>query len=277
MTTQPDTRRNPSDTGPHPTTSGASALPTSEAEQSRPSLGLSLTQVVGGSLAAVTAAFLGSRLGVAGTLIGTGVASIVSAVGAAVYTASLRRARHAIRTVRTTSPATPGPAALPADVVGTSATVAERGLRTTPTDDGAITVQTRGPIRVNLKRVAIGAAVTFLLAAVAVTCIELLKGSALDGGSGTTISQVRSGSSTSDETPAPSGSVTSDPGATRSTSPSSTATSSGSSSSSSSSSSSTEEPSSSSSSGQTSGSSSTSTDGGAQSTGRGAARVTSTG
>ncbi|CCH77698.1 conserved exported hypothetical protein [Nostocoides japonicum T1-X7] len=218
-----------------------------------------MTQLVGGSLAAVTAAFLGSRLGVAGTLIGTAVASVVSAVGAAVYTESLRKARSAIRTVRTTGPTDPAAARRPAGTVAASDTVATRPLRTVPTGDGSITVQTRGPIRLNLKKLLVATLAIFLIAAAAITGIELMKGSALDGQHGTTISQVRSGSGSSDKDQSPTPSST--PSATQTTSPSSSATSSESSGSASTSTSTTQAPTSSSTDSESDGA--TSTDSGA--------------
>ena len=55
-------------------------------------LGLSLTQIAGGALAAVTAAVAASFLGVAGTLVGAALGSVVSSVAAALYSSSLRRA-----------------------------------------------------------------------------------------------------------------------------------------------------------------------------------------
>ena len=94
--------------------------------------GLSVIQIVASTAAAVTAAVIGSRLGVAGTLTGAALASIVSAVGAAVYGHSLlvtrRHMTKALRLVRPTgaTPTTPGrdhprrdgrrgPAAIPPD------------------------------------------------------------------------------------------------------------------------------------------------------------------
>ena len=62
---------------------------------------LSVTQVVGGALAAMTAAALGSRLSVAGTVVGAALASIIAAVAGAMYTASLRRTRDKVRSVWT--------------------------------------------------------------------------------------------------------------------------------------------------------------------------------
>jgi hypothetical protein len=61
------------------------------AETDKP-LGLSLTQIAGGALAAVTAAVAASFLGVAGTLVGAALGSVVSSVAAALYSNSLRRA-----------------------------------------------------------------------------------------------------------------------------------------------------------------------------------------
>jgi len=58
-----------------------------------------LTQVLATALAAVTAAFLGSRLGVAGTVTGAGVASVVSTLGSAVYQNYLGRASRSVAKV----------------------------------------------------------------------------------------------------------------------------------------------------------------------------------
>src|SRR5664279_665139 len=64
----------------------------------RPRVELSLSQTIGGSLAAATAAVLGSRLGLVGTISGAAVASVVSTVAAAVYTTSLRHTRARLLT-----------------------------------------------------------------------------------------------------------------------------------------------------------------------------------
>src|SRR4051794_41664974 len=65
---------------------------------------LSVTQVLGGALAAVTAALLGAQLSVAGTVIGAALASIITAVGGALFTTSLRRTRHQGTTLVFTPP-----------------------------------------------------------------------------------------------------------------------------------------------------------------------------
>ncbi|WP_404387346.1 hypothetical protein [Humibacillus xanthopallidus] len=64
-------------------------------------LDLSITQLLGGAAAAATAAALGSRLGVVGTIAGAAVLSLISAVAASLYTASMTRARDAVVLVRT--------------------------------------------------------------------------------------------------------------------------------------------------------------------------------
>ena len=74
--------------------------------------GLSVIQIVASTAAAVTAAVIGSRLGVAGTLTGAALASIVSAVGAAVYGHSLLvTRRHMTKALRLVRPAGATPAA----------------------------------------------------------------------------------------------------------------------------------------------------------------------
>jgi hypothetical protein len=59
--------------------------------------GLKPAQVVASALAAITAAFLGSTLGVGGTVAGAGVASIITTIGGEVYLRSLRRTKDAAR------------------------------------------------------------------------------------------------------------------------------------------------------------------------------------
>ncbi len=58
---------------------------------------LSLTQVIAGVLATITAAVLASFLGVAGTMIGAAIASGATTVGGAVYNYSLRRTTDRLR------------------------------------------------------------------------------------------------------------------------------------------------------------------------------------
>jgi hypothetical protein len=65
-----------------------------EEEQKSEKADLSPTQVAGAALASVTAAFLGSRLGVAGTVLGAGLTSVVITVGGALYQRSFENAKQ---------------------------------------------------------------------------------------------------------------------------------------------------------------------------------------
>lgn len=62
-------------------------------------LGLSIPQLLGGAFAAVSTAVVASFLGVAGTLIGAALGSIVSTVSAAVYTSMANNAQSRVRQV----------------------------------------------------------------------------------------------------------------------------------------------------------------------------------
>ena len=56
-------------------------------------------QIAGGALAAVTTAVVGSQLGVAGTLIGAAVASVVAAIAGTLYTKGLERTRDGVKKI----------------------------------------------------------------------------------------------------------------------------------------------------------------------------------
>jgi len=62
--------------------------------------GLRIAQILAAALAAVTAALLGSTIGVAGTVVGAGLASVITTVGGELYLRSLRRTRQAARKAR---------------------------------------------------------------------------------------------------------------------------------------------------------------------------------
>lgn len=72
----------------------------SQDEDTRPIFsGLSALGIFASVGAAVTAAYIASRLGVAGTMIGVAVASLVSTVAATTYSNALERGRRAAKTV----------------------------------------------------------------------------------------------------------------------------------------------------------------------------------
>src|SRR5215216_5979003 len=81
------------------TTESATGSKAGNKQSKAKGLDLSATQIVGGALAAMTAAALGSQLSVAGTIVGAALASIIAAVAGSLYTASLRRTHDKVKTV----------------------------------------------------------------------------------------------------------------------------------------------------------------------------------
>ncbi|HEV2780732.1 MAG TPA: hypothetical protein VGX25_15185 [Actinophytocola sp.] len=164
-------------------------------------------QVAAGALAAVTAAVLGSTLGVAGTVLGAGIASVVTTVGAALYLRSIRRTTEAVRLVQDkvrgrwtgTLPAQdPAPAGEPPKTEE-------------PGDEPE--AEDNPPERAGRRRwpaVAAASVVAFALGMLALTGLELIRGEQVDGGQGTTIGRiVRSDQGPADrQDPAPTGPTT---------------------------------------------------------------------
>lgn len=176
-----------------------------------PKSSLSIAQIVGGALAAMTAAALGSRLSLAGTVLGAAFASVIAAVAGALYTASLRRTSQGVSTViarvrptqpPTTATASPAgsttPGAAPTSNLTDDTSVDAPGgwavppmpaaAGSSPTTPGPSTPVRRSPI--GWKKVLVGALLMFVVAALVLTGIELATGRALSGGNGTTVGQV---------------------------------------------------------------------------------------
>lgn len=138
--------------------------------------GLRPAQVLAAALAAITAAFLGSSLGVYGTVIGAGVVSLATTVGGEFYLRSLDRTKRAVKRTK-------------AEAVDASAESAESRA------DGA-----DGPAgeprsgRLGRWPVLAGASVVaFALGMAAVTGIEALTGSSLSGEDGKTVTNMLRG------------------------------------------------------------------------------------
>jgi len=150
---------------------------------------LSLSQVLGGALAAMTAAAIGSRLGSAGTVIGAAAASVVAAVSGAVYTASVRHTKEKVRTVWPVRWKINGPATvqLVSDRPEPNAAAAPAQQLTRPQRSR----NERRGLRLPWKSAVVGALLAFGIAAAVITGLELVSGHALSGDDGTTVSQVR--------------------------------------------------------------------------------------
>jgi hypothetical protein len=163
-----------------------------DAAAEKPRTTLTVTQVVAGALAAVSAAVLASFFGVAGTVIGAALVSVVSTVGSALYSTSLSRTTERLRRTREAPVPPPGAPAtreLPPALDPRRAPAPRR--------------------RPRWARVAAYAAAVFVVAMAVVTGIELVGQqpvSALVGGSdrgtsSTTIGELSTASSGRDVTP----------------------------------------------------------------------------
>ena len=226
MTKTRDTSTDPSDT---------------QAEPKPRRLDLSATQLIAGALAAMTAAVIGARLGVGGTVTGAAVGSLVAGVAGSLYTTSLRHTKDRIHSVVVgrvgdtqvavaevsadtltdvtrsdqagwswddPSATTPLPAAMAPASAAPVATEAEVGASGRPGR------------RVPWKPILASSAAVFALAVAGITGFELVSGQSVSGGEGTTITQVSEGSGGSDTpTQAPSSASSGEPTAEPSTTP----------------------------------------------------------
>ena len=196
--------------------------PDQPAEPKTPRFEMSATQLIGGALAAMTAAVIGAQLGVAGTVLGAAIGSLVAGAAGSLYTASLKHTRDKlasafvgrvgetdveVTTVSTTTEVDgwttviqPSAAVAPAspDPVATAAEV-----------DGAGRPVSRWP----WKPILVSTAAVFLLAIAGITGFELISGQSVSGGEGTTITQVSESRSGGTDTPtqAPSSSTSTEP------------------------------------------------------------------
>jgi hypothetical protein len=181
------------------------------ADEEKEKIQLSLAQVAASSLAAVSAAIVCSFFGVAGTVIGTAIASVCATVGSALYAHSLRRTKARLRQLHQAGAASPPLT----DVLETT----KRQWR-------------RWASQIPWRRVGLGAAGVFVFSIALVTVVELGVGKPLSalfgvGGSGdrgTTLGTVVGGkkhhhspshspspTTTSSSSPSPTSSTTSSP------------------------------------------------------------------
>jgi hypothetical protein len=139
----------------------------SENPPGRPRLQLTVTQVAASALAAVTATIAASYLGVAGTVIGAAIASMLTVIGNAVYGHSLARTRDRVRAV----------VPMPAPLRG--------GPAHAPTAAGTPSTSTPSPERVRrqpwtrrqiVTRLGFSAVGVFLALLVGITGLELATG-----------------------------------------------------------------------------------------------------
>ncbi len=176
-------------------------------------------QVVASALAAVSSAVLLSTVGVAGTIIGAAIGSVIATVGASVYSYSLRISRERMAAAQAAAVAR-------MSRVRTGGHTRTIDLEEKPEDEG------RPPWREALSRmpwkwIAIVASAVFVVAMIVILSFELITGRAVSDYTGGTsgsghrtslgLGGASSASSTPTPTPSPSASATSSGSATPTT------------------------------------------------------------
>lgn len=165
-------------------------------------------QVAASTLAATTGAFLAAQLGVYGTVIGVGVMSLLSTIGTELYMRSLERTKRAALLAARERAAKKSPGRKPPAADGTSAngaadtTAADDEASAVPDDADPADAKSRSRWRAGKVRwsiVAVGAAISFVLAMLIVTGIETVSGSSLSGGERSTVGSILGGDTGSDE------------------------------------------------------------------------------
>jgi len=158
--------------------------------------GINFPKVIAGTLAAVSAAVVGSYLGVAGTLAGAAVASVVGSVGTEIYERSLHRGAKKLQTLAPSFIKAPA-------AVGTPAVAAA-----TEDDRPSHTIPEPARVRqIRWGRAAMIAGALFVLAMGSITAAELISGRSVEsavGGSsssGTTVGSILKSDNKSTPTP----------------------------------------------------------------------------
>ncbi|MPZ84971.1 MAG: hypothetical protein GEV28_33130 [Actinophytocola sp.] len=152
-----------------------------------------ISQVLAAALAAVTAALLGSTVGVAGTVVGAGLASIVSTVGGALYLRSIQRTRRSVQSVRNKVVTRAG---------ATTVTLTDEEPEPEPEEERPPSSR-----RIGWPAMIVGSVLAFVLGMTVITGIEWIRGEPLSGGEGTTVGDIvrthPGGGGDRDDSPAP--------------------------------------------------------------------------
>ncbi|GAA2541529.1 hypothetical protein GCM10010435_06270 [Winogradskya consettensis] len=169
--------------------------------------GIQISKVVAGTLAAIAAAVLGSFLGVAGTLAGAALASVVGSVGTEIFNNSLKRGTKTLQTVAPTFIRAPAAIGTPAVA---AASEEDNPAHTVPDDavveDAAVpAVKPRQKIRWG--HIGLAAAVLFALSMGSISIIEAFTKKPLSASvtgstaTGSTVFGHKKSSDTTDEKP----------------------------------------------------------------------------
>lgn len=156
-----------------------------------------ISQVLAGAMAAVTAALIGSTMGVAGTVVGAGLASVISTVGGALYLRSIERTKESVRTVVKAKVVgrSGGATVLVSDEKPETGKTVEADTGEKPDEDAQEeqTSDDRPPVerrRLRWPVIVVTSLAAFGLGMLVITGIEWLTGQPLSGGTGTTFDSI---------------------------------------------------------------------------------------
>ncbi|MEV7396653.1 hypothetical protein [Aeromicrobium sp. NPDC092404] len=158
---------------------------------------VSWLQLAGSVLAAVTAAWIASSLGVAGTLVGAAVGSAVVTITSAFYARTLDKGRTLLVTT-----ATGTVIQRRVNEDGEIAETLDQAAEDAPVERAEL-VPDESPSRLHWKTIIVTTAVVLGLALAAITTYELLADRTLGGAQGTTIGDTFSGGGSGDDAPEP--------------------------------------------------------------------------
>jgi hypothetical protein len=136
--------------------------------------GIEISKVIAGTLAAITAAVIGSFLGVAGTLAGAAVASVVGSIGTEVYQRSLHKGARRLSAIAPTFVKVPA-------AVGTPEVAAA-------TEEESPSHTVAPPRNIRWGHVALAATALFVLAIGSLSVFELVAGKSVASTVGTSSS-----------------------------------------------------------------------------------------
>jgi hypothetical protein len=139
--------------------------------------GIEFSKVAAGTLAAVSAAVIGSFLGVAGTLIGAAVASVIGSVGTEIYQRSIRKGAKKLQTLAPTFIKAPAAVGTPGVAAATEDDAPSHTVAPDEVTEKRVADQSGSKLR--WKPILIGSFVVFIIAMGAIFAVEAIAGRSL--------------------------------------------------------------------------------------------------
>jgi hypothetical protein len=144
--------------------------------------GIEISKVAAGTLAAVSAAVIGSFLGVAGTLIGAAIASVIGSVGTEIYQRSIHRGAKKLQTLAPTFIKAPAAVGTPGVAAATEEDAPSHTVAPEEVTEKRTQAQSGSGLR--WKPILVGSVAVFIIAMGAIFAVEAIAGRSLASISG---------------------------------------------------------------------------------------------